>query len=141
METNKVAGPDGMPIGFYQACCQIIKHDLLQLFKDLHGHRIDLVCINYGIITLIPKSDDAKVIQKFGPICLLQVLFKIFTKPMTMRTVEVMKKIIHNFQNAFIKGKYNHYGVIMLQEILRETKVNKLHGQSLRSTLKNRMIR
>jgi hypothetical protein len=95
MEKNKAAGPDGFPIEFYQSCWEIIKQDLMQIFDDFHQNMIDLAKINYGITTLIPKGDDANIIQKYRPICLLQVLFKIFTKALTVRLELYMKKIIH----------------------------------------------
>ena len=128
MEKNKAPGQDGFPIEFYQACWSIIKDDLLRVFDDFHSHMIVLSSINYGIITLIPKTEDADIIQKFRPICLLQVLFKIITKVMTNRMEGVVQKIIHPCQSAFIKGRYIHDSVALLQEILRDAKVSKLPG-------------
>jgi hypothetical protein len=102
------------------------------LFNDFHEHKFSLERINYGIITLIPKGEDADIIQKYMPICLLQVLFKIFTKAMTARADPVMGKLIHPCQNAFIRGIYITDGVMLLQEILRETKVKKKQGVVLK---------
>jgi hypothetical protein len=118
MKKNKAAGPDGFPIEFYQHCWEIIKIDILHVFNDLFEHKIDLDRINYGVITLIPKSAD--VIQKFRPICLLQVFFKIVTKTLTVRTTHVMSKLLLPCQTAFIKGRYISDGVMLLQEILKE---------------------
>jgi hypothetical protein len=97
MERNKAAGPNGIPVEFYQHCWCIVKSDIMRMFNDFHSHQINLERINYEIITLIPKSDDAKIIQKYRPICLLQVLFKIFTKAMTVRVEPIMSKLIHPF--------------------------------------------
>jgi hypothetical protein len=110
MEKNKAAGPDGFPIEFSQVCWEIIKDDLMAVFHDFHQHKITLSSINYGVITLVPKGDDATVIQKFRPICLLQVLFKIVTKTLTI-TEEFMPKLIDSCQNAFIKGRFITDGV------------------------------
>jgi hypothetical protein len=71
MEKNKATWRDGFPIEFYQACRDIIKEDLMAVFHDFHQHKIDLSRINYGIINLMPKGEDATTIQKYGPICLL----------------------------------------------------------------------
>jgi hypothetical protein len=84
MERNKAAGPDGIPVEFSQHCWGIVKDDIMRMFNDFHNHQIKLERINYGIITLIPKCDGDEIIQKYRPICLLQVLFKIFTKAMTV---------------------------------------------------------
>jgi hypothetical protein len=125
MEKNKAAGPDGIPIKFYQACCELVKFDIMVVFDDLYEHKIDLARINYGIIILIPKGNDANRIQKFRPIYLLQVLFKIFTKTLTVRAAPVMEKLLAQCQTAFIKGRYITDGVMLLQEVLRESKFRK----------------
>jgi hypothetical protein len=132
MEKNKAAGPDGFPIEFYQVCWGIIKDDLMAVFHDFHQHKITLSSINYGIITLVPKGEDASVIQKFRPICLLQVLFKIITKTLTVRSEEFIPKLINSCQNAFIKCRFITDGVSLLQEILKETKVRKQQGVVLK---------
>jgi hypothetical protein len=73
--------------------------------------------------------------QKYRAICLLQVLFKIFTKALTMRAIPVMNKIIHPCQTAFIKGIMGRYitdGVALLQEVLGEEKFRKQQGIMLK---------
>ena len=40
----------------------------------------------------------------------------------------VMQKLIHPYQSAFIRGRYLHDNVSLLQEIQREEKVNKQQG-------------
>ena len=74
MEKNKAAGPDSIPIEFYQACWQIVKVDIIQLFTDFHQGKVDICRINYVIITILPKVTDADRIQKYRPICLLNCL-------------------------------------------------------------------
>jgi hypothetical protein len=114
MEKNKAASPDGFPIEFYQSCWDIIKSDLMTIFKDFYLHKIELSKINYGIITLIPKGDNASTIQKYRPICLLQVLFKFCTKALTVRSELLMLKLIQPCQTAFIRGRYITDGVMLL---------------------------
>lgn len=128
MKPNKAPGPDGIPIEFYQQCWGIIKTDLLAAFTDFHQGTLNLNRVNYGVITLLPKGDDADRIQKYRPICLLKVLFKMFTKGMTLRLGPLMPKMISPGQNAFIKGRNVMDGVMSLQEILRETKFRKQQG-------------
>ena len=56
MEKNKAAGPDKIPIEFYQHCWEIIKEDIIELFTDFHEGRLDVSRMNYGIITLLSQS-------------------------------------------------------------------------------------
>jgi hypothetical protein len=63
MEHNKAPGPDRFLAEFYQVFWGIIKADLLPLFVDLHREELDLYSLNFGIITLIPKINNATKIQ------------------------------------------------------------------------------
>jgi hypothetical protein len=85
MEKNKAAGSDNIPIEFYQACWHIIKEDIVQLFSDFHQGKVDISRINYDIITLLPKIYDASKIQQYMAICLLNYLYKLITKTLTIR--------------------------------------------------------
>jgi hypothetical protein len=55
MEKHKAAGPDKIPIKFYQVCWDIVKNDIMQLFADFHDGKVKISRINYGVITLLPK--------------------------------------------------------------------------------------
>jgi len=78
MEHNKAPGPDGFPVQFYQVFWNLIKDDLMALFMDFHKEELNLYSLNFGIITLIPKIQEATKIQQYMPICVLNVSFKIF---------------------------------------------------------------
>jgi hypothetical protein len=79
MEHNKTLRPDVFPAEFYK-CSGVIKDDLLAMFHEFHKDTLDLFSLNFGIITLIPKIENATKIQQYRPICALNVSFKIFTK-------------------------------------------------------------
>jgi hypothetical protein len=76
MKHNKAPGPDGFPAEFYQTFWEIIKHDLMALFKEFHNGTLNLYSLNFGIITLLPKQKEVTHIKQFRPICLLNVSFK-----------------------------------------------------------------
>ena len=62
MEHNKAPNPDGFPTENFQVFWEIIKEDLMVLFKDFHEERLPLYSLNFGVITLLPKTVDAKQI-------------------------------------------------------------------------------
>ena len=59
MEHNKAPGPDGFPAEFYQRFWDVIKVDLMNMFIQLHSGDLPLFKLNFGVITLLPKKEDA----------------------------------------------------------------------------------
>jgi hypothetical protein len=132
MERNKAAGPDKIPVDFFQSCWDIIKKDIMEIFKDLYNNKLDVSRLDYGVITLLPKTADANKIQQFRTICLLNCLYKWITKVLTIRLILVAAKIICAEQTAFIKGRNIMTGVLSLHEVLHETKKQKEVGVILK---------
>lgn len=80
----------------------MIKKDIIQLFEDFHKGKLDVSRLKYGVITLLPKVTGAARIQQFRPICLLNCLYKLITKVLTVRLEHVAEKLIHFSQSAFM---------------------------------------
>jgi hypothetical protein len=76
------------------------------MFKDLHAGRLDLYRLNFALVTLIPKEQDARTMNKFRTISLLNCSYKIFTKVLTNRLEIVADSLITSNQITFIKGRY-----------------------------------
>src|SRR6266540_2057676 len=53
---------------------------ILGIFHDFQRGNVDLRRLNFSMITLIPKDNEARVMKKFRPISLLNCSFKIFSK-------------------------------------------------------------
>lgn len=84
--------------------------------------------MNYGIITLLPKVNDANIIQQFRPICLLRCIYKLIAKVMTLRLEPVAPKLISIHQAAIVKKRNIMDGIMTLHEILNYTHVKKQVG-------------
>jgi hypothetical protein len=50
--------------------------------------------LDYGVVTLVAKGVDADKIQKYRPICLLNVIFKNITKMIVNRLIKVIWRVI-----------------------------------------------
>jgi hypothetical protein len=94
MKHNKAPGPDGFPVEFYQLFWDVVKQDLMSLFYEFYTGRLPIHSLNFGVITLLPKITDATRIQQYRPICLLNVLFKVFTKVLNNTILKVADKLI-----------------------------------------------
>jgi hypothetical protein len=119
-------------VGFYRAFWPELKHIFLEMFQALHRGELNLHRLNYGMISLIPKSKEANNIRHFRPICVLNIDYKIFTKVLTKRLSSLADKLISKSQTAFIPGRFILEGVITLHEILHELRVKKTKGVILK---------
>jgi hypothetical protein len=128
MEHNKSPRPNGFPAEFYQVFCGVIKDDLLAMFHDFYKDSLDLFSLNFGIITLIPKIENAAKIQQYRPICVLNVSFKIFTKVGTNRLNKVARTVVSPTQTAFMPGRNIMEGVVILHETIHELHTKKSNG-------------
>ena len=132
MEHNKAPGPDGFPAEFYQHFWDIVKPDLLAHFNEFHQGTLPLHCLNFGVITLLPKKAEATMIQQYRLICLLNVSFKIFTKVLTNIINLVAQKVIRSSQTAFLPGRFIMEGAVVLHETIHELHRKKKSGVILK---------
>ena len=100
----------------------------MSLFQEFHQGTLPLHCLNFGTIILLPKKNDAKLIQQYRPICLLNVSFKIFTIVATNRITTIAQKIIRPTQTAFIPGRNFMQGAVILHETIHELHTKKQDG-------------
>jgi hypothetical protein len=113
-------GPDGLSFLFYQQFWELVKGDLLEMFEEFHRDKLDLYWLNFALITIIPKEHDARTMNKFRPISLLNCSYKIFTKVLTNRIALVADRLIASNQTTFTKGMYILESVVTAHEILHE---------------------
>jgi hypothetical protein len=99
-------GPDGLPFLFYQKFWDLVKQGIINMFNDFFRGELDLDRLNFALLTLIPKEQDARNMKKFRPISLCNCSFKIFSKVMTIRLGKIANRLVSIQQSAFIRGRY-----------------------------------
>jgi hypothetical protein len=121
-------GPDGLSFMFYQTYWDIVKKYLIDMFNDWYNEHLDLYRLNFAMITLIPKENEARSMKKFRPISLLNCFFKIFTKVLTNRLARIINRLISYHQSAFIRGRYILESVVTAHEIIHDVHRKKEQG-------------
>jgi hypothetical protein len=121
-------GPDGITFLFYQKFWEVIKHDILSMFKDFHEGELDLYRLNFAMLTLIPKVSEARNMRNFRPISLANCSFKIFSKVMAIILGKIADRLIMKNQSAFIKGRYILESVETAHEIVHSVSGNNERG-------------
>jgi hypothetical protein len=93
----------------------------MAMFRDLHAGNLPIFSLNFRIITLLPNEQEARKIQQYRPICMLNVSFKIFIKVLANILSAVACKIIRPSQTAFLPGRYIMEGVV-IHELRRKNR-------------------
>jgi Reverse transcriptase (RNA-dependent DNA polymerase) len=124
MALDKVAGPEGFSIRFYQCFWDLIKNDLLLLFDDFHNGTLDISKLNRTSVFLIPKVKNPSLVTEYRPISLLNYSYKTFSKVLATCLQSIFSKIIGP-QLAFLKRYYILEGVVLAHEILHHVHLSK----------------
>lgn len=111
-------GPDGLSFMFYQKFWDIIKEDLCNLFFDFQTGSLDIFRLNFSLLTLIPKEEEARDMKKFRHISLINCSFKLFSKVLTNRLGKVCQRLVADEQTTFIKGRYILESVVLAHEVV-----------------------
>jgi len=80
MNKDKASGPDGFSIAFFQDCWNVIKTDIIGVFRDFYAHIKFVKSLNATFIALIPKKFGAMDLKDFQPISLVSGVYKIIAK-------------------------------------------------------------
>lgn len=95
------------------------------MLRELHEGKLDLARLNYGVLTLIPKIKGATNIKQFRLVCLLNCIYKIITKALTLRIDKIAARVISRAQSASIPGRYILDGMVVIHEVLHELRSTK----------------
>ncbi|GJT01135.1 RNA-directed DNA polymerase, eukaryota [Tanacetum coccineum] len=73
---------------------------------------------NSSFIALIPKTQEAKLVNDFRPISLIGSLYKIITKVLARRLSHVIPTLVSDVQSAFVSNRQILDGPFILNELL-----------------------
>ena len=90
MPLDKAPGPDGFTAAFYRTHWEIIKKDYIRMAKNFFTKCKMGSSIKSSHLALIPKDPNPQTFDRFRPISLCNVSYKIITKILANR----LKKIL-----------------------------------------------
>ena len=125
MKSDTAPGSDGWPVAMFKRFWPLLRGPIFEIYKGFMRGSVDISCLNFGVLSLIPKVQGADDIRQFRPIALINVPFKICAKACATRLVPIAHRVIHCNQSAFIRGRNILEGPLALQEIIHELKRTK----------------
>jgi hypothetical protein len=91
---------------------------MIDMFENFYSGKLDLYRLNFALITVIPKEKDARKMNKFRLISLLNCSYKIFTNFLTNRIGKISDMLVSSNQTAFIKGSYILESIVTAHEVI-----------------------
>ncbi|GJS32135.1 putative reverse transcriptase domain-containing protein [Tanacetum coccineum] len=124
---DKSPGPDGYTFGFYRRYWTFLEDDVVEAVLYFFNHGQFLKSSNSSFITLIPNTQEAKMMKDFRPITLIGSLYKIIAKILANRLVVVLEDLVFDVQSAFVAKRQILDGLFILNELFKWCKMKKKH--------------
>ncbi|MCO5590485.1 hypothetical protein L7F22_044455 [Adiantum nelumboides] len=67
---------------------------------------------NKGLIKLIPKGQDKLEVKSFRPLTMLNTVYKVMAKALTLRIRTVVGQVVHSKQFGFVQGRSIHEAIL-----------------------------
>ena len=122
---DKSPGCDGLTAEFYQTFFNVIGKDLVEVINDGFNRGELSLSMRRGVIVLIWKGDDKRLLKNWRPMSLLNYDYKAITKVLTTRIRDILPRIIHPNQKCGIKGRSIHDGAALIRDLIEY--VNRKH--------------
>jgi hypothetical protein len=97
-------GPDDFSFLFYYKFWTTIKKDFMALVRAFDKGCLNIARLNYVMIILILKEENANTLNKFRPISMINCSFKVFAKSLNNRLESICDRLLASNQTAFVKG-------------------------------------
>ncbi|XP_042950232.1 uncharacterized protein LOC122282338 [Carya illinoinensis] len=97
-------GPDGFGSDFYRACWDIVHVEVVEAVRDFFKGVFFPRFYTASFVVLIPKMAQPTGFDKFRPISLCSVFYKICTNVLVARLAPLLPSMISSEQCAFIQG-------------------------------------
>uniref|UniRef100_A0A803Q9F4 Reverse transcriptase domain-containing protein n=1 Tax=Cannabis sativa TaxID=3483 RepID=A0A803Q9F4_CANSA len=128
MHPLKAPGPDGMSGCFYRKYWNVVGSVVSSMIQSFFSDGCLDSQINYTYICLIPKEENACMVDKFRPISLCNFAYKIISKIIATRLRCVIDKLISPLQSAFVTGRWIAESSILTQELVHTINTKKGKG-------------
>jgi Reverse transcriptase (RNA-dependent DNA polymerase) len=89
--------------------------------------------LNHAMVCLIPREQEANLIEKFRPISLVNCYFKMISKIFINRQQPFMNDLVDHTQTAFIKDRYILVNVLAADELIHYVDKHKQKRHNIES--------
>eukprot|EP00253_Pinus_taeda_P008343 PITA_08343 len=125
LKEGKVPGPDGFTSNFLHKFWDLIKDEIWHVVEESRALRWLYPGLNATFIALIPKGEDSNTPDKYRPIALCNIIYKITSKVIATRLKPLLPLIISPEQSGYVEGRQIMDRIILTHEIIHSLKQTK----------------
>ena len=114
MDLGKAPGPDGFTSNLFHYFWDMVKEEVVETVEESRKKKGVLRPFNATFLSLIPKEMGADCPDKFKPIALCNVVYKIISKVIANRLKPLLPSLIFPEQSSFVEGCQILDGVILV---------------------------
>jgi hypothetical protein len=135
MPSGKAPGPNGFTVELFKAYWEIFRHDIYKVVEDSRRSASILKALNATMITLILKENEAKTLDRYRPIALCNVIYKIISKVIENRLKPLLPSLMLQEQASFVEGRQIMDNIIQAHDIIHTLKLQKRGGMLIQLDL------
>ena len=128
LQAGKAPGPNGFTLDFFHHFWDLIQMEVGQVVEESCALRWMYPGLNATFISLIPKTEEANMLDKYRPISLCNIIYKIVSKVIATRLKPLLPLIISPEQSGYVEGCQILDGIILTHEIIHSLKQRKKLG-------------
>ena len=128
MTNNKAPSTSGFSKEFFQAFWTELEPFVLNVIQEAKERGQFFITQRRGVITLIPKKGDQKLIKNKRAICLLDIVYKITAKVFANRLMQVLTKLIASDQTGSIRGRFIGTNLRTVDDVIKYCESDNLSG-------------
>lgn len=137
MQPDKAPGPDGFTVAFFKSHWDIIKTDYIRMVRIFFSKCKMGSSVKSTHLALIPKDPNPQTFDRFRPISLCNVSYKIISKILANRLKTILPSIISENQGGFVPGRQIADNVILIQEAIHSSMARNEKGMIIKLDMAN----
>ena len=103
---RETVGEDGLLPSFFLRHWELLEEGLRLAFQEMMDSGVMPESLSEGLIFLIPKEGgDLELIRQWRPITILNSVYKIIAKTLSLRLQPMLDSLIHPTQTGFVKDR------------------------------------
>ncbi|KAL3699503.1 hypothetical protein R1sor_017525 [Riccia sorocarpa] len=115
MARHKAPGADGLTVDVVRECWEFVGDECVRVVQTICAKKRLLRADTQGLIKLIPKGGEKKLLSNWRPISLINLTYKIVTKILATRVRSMMPQLVDPQQSGFIQGRFITDNVLSLK--------------------------